>query len=56
MNEALEQVAYADRIILNKTDLVRGVGRVCRLGQMERLVGLEGLRAACRGTGIRVGV
>lgn len=24
MNEAVEQVAYADRIIINKTDLVGG--------------------------------
>ena len=28
VNEALEQIAYADRIILNKTDLVRAVGGV----------------------------
>ena len=32
INEALEQIAYADRIILNKTDLVRlrpGPARPC---------------------------
>lgn len=27
VNEALEQIAFADRIVLNKTDLVGGVAR-----------------------------
>ena len=27
-NEAVEQLAFADRIIVNKTDLARGLGRL----------------------------
>jgi hypothetical protein len=38
VNEALEQIAYADRVVLNKTDLVCAhAGTRCVCGGMQRV-------------------